>query len=49
MVYAVEMASFGMICIPNFMKIVYGVQAVLKFFLSNLNLCDVDVTDGKEL
>jgi hypothetical protein len=35
MKYAVEMASCGMIYVPSFMKIGTGVQAILRFYLSN--------------
>jgi hypothetical protein len=34
-VYAAEMASCGMICIPSFMKIGIGIQAVISFSLRN--------------
>jgi hypothetical protein len=36
MVYAAEMPSCGMICIPSFMKISTGLQAILRFWLRNL-------------
>jgi hypothetical protein len=32
----------------SFMKIVTGVQGILRFCLSNLNGCNVGITDGKE-
>jgi uncharacterized protein YraI len=47
--YAVEMGSGGMIYIPSFMKIVTGVQAILRFCLRNLRGCNVGFTDGKDL
>jgi hypothetical protein len=47
--YAVEMAPCGMIYLPNCMKIGIGVQAILEFCLSNLNSCNVDITDGRDL
>jgi hypothetical protein len=49
MKYAVEMASCGMTYIPRFMKIVTGVQAILKVFLRNLRGCNVGITDWKDL
>jgi hypothetical protein len=39
--YAVEMASCGMICIPSFINIGVGVQAMLRFCLTNLRRCKV--------
>jgi hypothetical protein len=38
-----------MIFLPSFVKIGTGVQAILRFFLNNLNGCNVDITDGKKL
>jgi hypothetical protein len=46
---AVEMASCGMIYIPSFMKIGTDVQAILRFSLTNLRGCNVDITDGTDL
>jgi hypothetical protein len=40
------MGSGGMINIPSFMKIGMGVQAILRFCLSNLRGCNVGITDG---
>jgi hypothetical protein len=40
-----EMASCGMICFPSFMKIGTGVQALLRFCLSNLRCCNVGTHD----
>jgi hypothetical protein len=37
MMDAIEMASYGMIYIPSFKKIVVGVKAILRFCLTNLN------------
>jgi hypothetical protein len=31
------------------MKIGTGFQAILRFCLSNMNVCNVGITDGKEL
>jgi hypothetical protein len=46
--YAAEMASYGMIYLWSFMKIGTGVQARLRICLSNLNNCNVGITDGKD-
>jgi hypothetical protein len=43
------MASRGMIYIPSFMKIGIGAERILRFFLSNLKGCDVDITNGMEI
>jgi hypothetical protein len=49
-VYSVEMLSCGMIFLPSFMKIIgTGVEAILRFSLSNLNDCNVGTTDGNEM
>jgi hypothetical protein len=45
MKYTVEMAPDGMIYLPRFMKFCTGVQAILRFHLSNLNGCNVGITD----
>jgi uncharacterized protein YraI len=42
----VEMGSGGMIYSPSFMKIGTGVQAILRFCLSNFSGCKVGITDG---
>jgi hypothetical protein len=47
--YAVEMASCGMIYLPSFMKIGTDIQAMLRFCLRNLRGCGVGITDGREL
>jgi hypothetical protein len=49
MKYAVKVASYGMIYLPSFMKIGTGVQAILRFCLRNLRVCNVGITDGKDL
>jgi hypothetical protein len=49
MMYAVEMASCGTIYIPSFMKTGMSIQAILRFCLSNLNGCNVGITDGIDL
>jgi hypothetical protein len=41
MMYAIEMAPRGMIYVSSFLKIRIGVQAILRFCLSNLNGCNV--------
>jgi hypothetical protein len=43
------MASGGMIYIASFMKIGTGLQAILTFCFSNLNGCNVGITDGRDL
>lgn len=45
--YTVEMASYGMIYLPVFVKIHIGVQAISTF--SSRIGCDVDITDGRDL
>lgn len=47
--FAIEMPSFVMIFLLSFNTIGTGIQAILKFCLSNLNGCVVGITDGKEL
>jgi hypothetical protein len=49
MEYVAEMGSGGMIYIPTFMKAGTGVQAILRFFLSNLRGCTVGITNGRDL
>jgi hypothetical protein len=46
MKYAVEMASGGMINVSSFTNIYTGVQAILRFCLSNFRCCNVGITDG---
>jgi hypothetical protein len=46
---AVEMGSGGMIYTLTSMKIGTGVQAILRFVLSNLKGCNVGITDGRDL
>jgi uncharacterized protein YraI len=45
--YTVQMASCGMTNLPSFMKIGTGIQAILRFCLSNLKGCNVGITDGR--
>jgi hypothetical protein len=47
MVYAVEMASCGMIYIPSFIMTGAGLQAILRVFLKNLRGCNAGITDGR--
>jgi hypothetical protein len=49
MLYAVEVASRGMIYLPCFIETGRGVQAILRFCLKNLRGCDVGITDGRDL
>jgi hypothetical protein len=49
MKYAVEMASCDVINLPSLMKIGTGVQALLRFCLSSLNVCGAGITDGRDL
>jgi hypothetical protein len=51
MMYAVEMTSDGMIFsyISSFMKISRYLQEILTFCLSNLNGCNVGITDGRDV
>jgi hypothetical protein len=45
----VETGSGGMICLLSFMKFGVGVQAILRFVLSNWNGCNVGITDGRDV
>jgi hypothetical protein len=38
-----------MIFLPSFIKIGAGVQAILRFCLSNLRGCSVGITDERDL
>jgi hypothetical protein len=44
MKYAFEMTSDGMTYIPSFMKTGAGIQAMLRFSLRNLKVCNVGIT-----
>jgi hypothetical protein len=46
---AVEMVSGGTICLPMFMKISTGIQAILSLRMSNLKQCNVGVTDDRNV
>jgi hypothetical protein len=43
------MGSYGMIYIPSFMKVGAGVQAILRFCLTNFRGFNVGITDGRDL
>jgi hypothetical protein len=47
--YAVEMASWGMIYFPSCMKTGTGVQAILTICLRNLKGCNIGITNGRDL
>jgi hypothetical protein len=47
MPYATEIASCSMIYMSSFLKINTGVQAIIRFCLSNLRGCNVGITDPK--
>jgi hypothetical protein len=49
MVYAVQMPSSDMMLLPSFINIGACVQAIFRSFLSNLNSCNVGITDGRDL
>jgi uncharacterized protein YraI len=44
-----ETGSGGMIYIPLFINIGTGVQTILRFCLSTLKGCNVDITGGTDL
>jgi hypothetical protein len=49
MKYAIQMGLSGMIYVPSFLKIGAGIQAILRFWLSNLNGCNAGITDVRDL
>jgi hypothetical protein len=49
MIYAVELASYGMIYLGTSMNIDPGVQAILRFCLNKFKDCNVGITDGWDL
>jgi hypothetical protein len=49
MKYTAEIASNSAIYIPSFMKTDKGIEAVLRFYFSNLRCCNVGITDGSDL
>jgi hypothetical protein len=42
---SIPVGSGGMIYVPSFVKIGAGIQAILRFWFSNLNDCNVSITD----
>jgi hypothetical protein len=48
-VYAVEIPSSPIIFLSSFMKVGTGVQAILRFRLSNLDGCNIGITNGRYL
>jgi hypothetical protein len=46
---AVEMGSSGMIYLPSFIKIVTGVEGILRFCISNLKGCNIGITGRRDL
>jgi hypothetical protein len=48
MMYAIQMASCGMIYLRSFVKIGTGVQSILRFCLRNLTGCNIGITDGRD-
>jgi hypothetical protein len=49
MKYDIKMSSDSMVYIPSNVKIVLGVQAILRFYLNKLRGCSVNITDGRDL
>jgi hypothetical protein len=49
MIYAVGMALCGMICLPHFMKIDIGVQAIVSFGFGNLRSYNICITCGRDV
>jgi hypothetical protein len=49
MMYAIKMASYGIIYLTHFMKIGTGVQVILRFCLRNLRGHNVGMTDMMDL
>jgi hypothetical protein len=45
----VDMGSGGMIYVLSFMKIVTGVEGILRFCLSSLKGCNICVNKGRDL
>jgi hypothetical protein len=46
---AADMASCGLLYIPNLMKTGTGVQTILRITLRNLRDCNVGITNGRNL
>jgi hypothetical protein len=49
MKHAIQMASFGMIYPPIFMKISIGVQAILRSCFRKFRGCNIGITGGRDL
>jgi hypothetical protein len=49
MTCVIEMGSGHMICLPSFMKIDTGFQAILRCYLCSKNGCNVSTTECKVL
>jgi hypothetical protein len=49
MKHVVEMASCGMMYVPNFMKIGRGVEGILRFCLNNFKGCNDSITHSRNL
>jgi hypothetical protein len=49
MEYTVSMSTFGMVYIPNFMKIDISIQALLRFSFRNLKGSNVGISDESDL
>jgi hypothetical protein len=47
--YVVETAQYGVIYLPSFIKIDAGIQAIWRFFLSNLNGSNAGTAEGNNL
>jgi hypothetical protein len=47
--YSVETALCGMIYIPSMMKTGATIQTILRYCLRNLSVCNVGITDEKDL
>jgi hypothetical protein len=47
--YAVEISSYGMVFLPNSIKIGVGIQAILRFCLRKLEGCNVGITNARDL
>jgi hypothetical protein len=46
---AAEMASCGIIHVPSEMKIGAAIQAILRYCLRNVRVCNIGITDGRDL
>jgi hypothetical protein len=48
-IYVVELATYGKIYLPSFMKVSRGVQAILRFRFSNFKDFNIGITDERDL